>query len=90
MIQISYMGEYYLALLQQKTLSSKDYSKAMTSSRIYRIFAILAILMTSSSTDVIKFLNFELCKSFPFIVWSYCDKIKCLSLTTLKILLFTF
>ena len=91
------MSDYYLfrkygvcALSQKRTLSRKNYSKVMTSSRMYKIFVILAILITSSSDDVIKFLNFELCKSFPFIVWSYCEKIKCLSLTTLKLLLFTF
>ena len=77
-------------LFSKRTLSQKNYFKAMTSSRMYRIFVILAILMTSSSDDVIKFSNFEFCNSFTFIVWSYCEKIKCLSLTTLKLLLFTF
>ena len=92
-----YMSDSYLfrkywvcALPQKRTLSQKNYFKVMTSSRMYRIFVILAILMTSSSDDVIKFSNFEFWNSFTFIVWSYCEKIKCLSLTTLKLLLFTF
>ena len=61
------MSDYYLfrkygvcALSQKKTLSRKKYFKAMTSSRMYRIFVILAILMTSLSDDVIKFLNFAI------------------------------
>ena len=91
------MSDYYLfrkygvcALSQKRNFIRTNYCKAMTSSRMYRIFVILAILMTSSSDDVIKFSNFEFCNSFTFIVWSYCEKIKCLSLTTLKLLLFTF
>ena len=81
---------FMLTASRSKTLSPKNYFKAMKSSRMNRIFVILAILMTSSSDDVIKFSNFEFCNSFTFIVWSYCEKIKCLSLTTLKLLLFTF
>ena len=91
------MSDYYLfrkygvcSLSQKRNLSWKNYCEVMTSSRMYRIFVILAILMTSSSDDVIKFSNFEYCNSFTFIVWSYCEKIKCLSSTTLKLLLFSF
>ena len=91
------MSYYYLfrkygvcALSQKRTLSRKNYFKVMTSSRMYKIFVILAILMTSSSDDVIKFSIFEFCNSFTIIVWSYCENIKCLSLTTLKLLLFSF
>ena len=69
------MSDYYLfrkygvcALSQKRNLSRKNYCKAMTSSRMYRIFVILAILMTSSSDDVINFSNFEFCNSFTFIV----------------------
>ena len=64
------MSDYYLfrkygvcAVSQKKTLSRKKYFKAMTSSKMYRIFVILAILMTSSSDDVINFqiLSFAIC-----------------------------
>ena len=61
------MSDYYLfrkygvcALSQKRNLSRTNYCKAMTSSRMYRIFVILAILMTSSSDEVIKFSNFEM------------------------------
>ena len=91
------MSDYYLCrkygecdLSQKRNLSRKIYCKVMTSSRMYRIFVILAILMTSSSDDVIKFSNFKFCNSFTVIVSSYCEKIKCLSSTTLKLLLFKF
>ena len=90
------MSDYYLfrkygvcTLSQKRTLSRKKYFKVMTSSRMYKIFVILATLMTSSSDDVMKFSNFEICNSFTFIVWNYCEKIKCPSLTTLMLLLFT-
>ena len=79
------MSDYYLfrkygvrTLSQKRTLSRKNYFKVMTSSRMYKIFVILAILMTSSSDDVIKFSIFEFCNSFTIIVWSYCENIKCL------------
>ena len=75
------MSDYYLfrkygvcALSQKRILSRKNYFKAMASSKMYRIFVILAILMTSSSADVIEFSNFEFCNSFTLIVWSYYEK----------------
>ena len=56
------MSDYYLfrkygvcALSQKRTLSRKNYFKAMTSSRMYRIFVILAILMTSSNFQILNF-----------------------------------
>ena len=68
------MSDYYLfrkygvcALSQKKTLSRKKYFKAMTSSRMYRIFVILAILMTSSSDDVIKFSNLNFAIHLPLL-----------------------
>ena len=63
------MSDYYLfrkygvcALSQTRILSWKNYFKAMTSSRMYRIFVILAILMTSSSDDVIKWWRHQIFK----------------------------
>ena len=55
--------KYGVCILSQKrNLSRKNYCKAMTSSRMYRIFVILAILMTSASDDISKF-----CNSFPLL-----------------------
>ena len=64
------MRDYYLyycyykyrgiSLKQKRTLSRKCFFKVIRSSKMYRIFDILAILMTSSSDDVIKFSNFAI------------------------------
>ena len=56
------MSDYYLfrkygvcALAQKIILSQKNYCKAMTSLRMYGIFVILAILMTSSNFQLLNF-----------------------------------
>ena len=57
------MSYYYLfrkygvcAFSQKRTLSRKNYFKVMMSSRIYRIFVILAILMMSSNFRILQFI----------------------------------
>ena len=66
MIQISDMSGYYLfqryggyALKQKRILSRKKYTKAMKSSRMYRIFAIIETcdhqVTTSSNFQVLNF-----------------------------------
>ena len=49
-----------MCFVTKKKFESKNHCKAVTSSRMYSIFVILAILMTSSSDDVIKFSNFTI------------------------------
>ena len=56
-----YMSDYYLfrkygvnALSHKRVLSRKNYSKAMASSRMYRIFVTLATLMTSSNFQILN------------------------------------
>ena len=87
------MSDYYLfRKVQKRTLSRKNYLKVMTSSRIYKIFAILEILMASSSDDITNFSNFEFSIRLPLLfgatVTNQVSIIKNCKVVTIYILIF--